>query len=74
MATLTLNITPWQFYRLREGVEVELARWENIKLEAELGIRPSASAEGAQILADETRSILEQIKAWGRDNNEVVQN
>lgn len=72
MTALTLNLTPWQYYRLRDSLEVEANKWEKIKLEAENGTRPNASPEGAEILIADTLSVLDQLKAWAAENPDIV--
>lgn len=71
MTTITLNLDTNQEARLLDALNDEVRKWNNIRFEAETGIRPNASAEGAQYLVDDTKAVLSQvieaIKA-GRDN------
>lgn len=72
MATLTLNLNPHEYYRLRDGLESEKHKWEMIKLEAEAGLRPNASPEGADILVSDCQGILDQLKAWADEQEYFV--
>jgi hypothetical protein len=64
MAQITLDVPMHSFYRLQNALEAEMHKWEIIRLQALSGERPEASPEGAQILIDDTRFILDQLKVW----------
>ena len=68
---LTLTLTTDQVYRLRSALQVEEQRWTEYALEAKLGKR-KGSAEGAMVLATETREIREQLSAWAQAQHELV--
>lgn len=69
---LTLNLTTDQVYRLRSALQMEEQRWTKYALEAKLGKRPQGSAEGAMVLATETREIRDQLSAWAQAQHELV--
>ena len=64
MAQITLDVPMHSFYRLESALEAEVHKWEIIRIEALSGIRPGASPEGAQILIEDTKLILDQLKQW----------
>ena len=64
MAQITLDIPMHSFYRLESALEAEMHKWEVIHIQALSGTRPGASPEGAQILVDDTKFILDQLKQW----------
>ena len=64
MAQITLDVPLHSFYRLESALEAEMHKWEIIRLQALSGTRPEASPEGAQILIEDTKLILDQLKQW----------
>jgi hypothetical protein len=64
MAQITLDVPMHSFYRLESALEAEVHKWEIIRLQALSGTRPEASPEGAQILIEDTKLILDQLKQW----------
>ena len=69
MAQITLDIPLYSLYRLESALEAEVHKWEIIRLQALSGTRPEASPEGAQILVDDTKLILDQLKQWKKEAN-----
>jgi hypothetical protein len=61
MTTITLTLDHNQEARLLEALNDEKRKWKTIKFEAEHGMRPNASPEGAQYLIDDTQAVLSQV-------------
>jgi hypothetical protein len=64
MAQITLNLPAYSLQRLESALQAEIHVWERIRLEALSGSRPNASPEGAQLLIEDTKLILDQLKQW----------
>lgn len=67
MTQITLSLTPYQEARLLEALNDEVGKWRRMASDARSGLRPNASAEGADMLQADAQavltSIVEQIKA-----------
>jgi len=61
MTTITLNLDTHQEARLLDALNDEVRKWKVMKFEAENGIRPNASPEGAQYLVEDTQAVLSQV-------------
>ena len=59
---MQLEITGWQIETLKQALQESDCLWEGRILEAERGDRPNLSIEGARMMQDDLRAILEQIK------------
>lgn len=67
MTQITLNLTPYQEARLLEALTDEVRKWHEVASDVRCGLRPNASAEGADILKADSQAVLdavrEQVKA-----------
>lgn len=67
MTQITLNLTPYQEARLLEALTDEVRKWHAMAADVRCGLRPNASAEGADMLKADSQAVLdavrEQIKA-----------
>ena len=67
MAQITLDLPAPSLHRLESALLAEVLKWEIIRNQALNGQRPEASSEGAEILAEDTRLILDQLKQWKQE-------
>ena len=61
--TITITLESRHIWRLQEALLNSANDWHTIAYEAQIGKRPNASPEGAQLLAQDTLECLEIIKS-----------
>ena len=64
MATVTLNLTPYQQTRLIDALASEVRKWDNLRREILLDGR-NASLDGAIALRNDAQEVLDAVKAQG---------
>jgi len=64
MATVTLNLTPYQQARLIDALASEVRKWDNMRREILLDGR-NASLDGAIALRNDAQEVLDAVKAQG---------
>ena len=58
---MQLEITGWQIDTLKQALQESDSLWEDRIQQAERGERPNLSIDGARMMQDDLRAILEQI-------------
>lgn len=61
--TITLELTPYQEDMLLDALNSEVIKWLDVKCDIQLGKRPNASYEGADMLHADAKALREKIKA-----------
>jgi len=64
MATVTLNLTPYQQARLIDALASEVRKWDNMRREIMFDGR-NASLDGAIALRNDAQEVLDAVKAQG---------
>ena len=64
MATVTLNLTPYQQARLIDSLTAEVRKWDNMRREIMFDGR-NASLDGAIALRNDAQEVLDAVKAQG---------
>jgi len=59
---MQLEITGWQIDTLKQALQESDSLWEDRIQQAERGERPNLSIDGARMMQDDLRAILQQIK------------
>jgi len=59
---MQLEITGWQIDTLKQALQESDSLWEDRIQQSERGERPNLSIDGARMMQDDLRAILEQIK------------
>ena len=59
---MQLEITGWQIDTLKQALQESDSLWAQRIQQAERGERPNLSIDGARMMQDDLRAILEQIK------------
>ena len=62
MIQITLTLTPHQEARLLEALTDEVRKWHILASDVRCGIRPNASAEGADMLKADAQSVLDAVR------------
>ena len=60
---MNLQVTGYQIDTLKQALQESSMLWQARIMEAERGERPNLSIEGAKMMQDDLRDLLEQIKA-----------
>jgi len=64
MATVTLDLTPYQQARLIDALASEVRKWDNLRREIMFDGR-NASLDGAIALRNDAQEVLDAVKAQG---------
>lgn len=64
MATVTLDLTPYQQARLIDALATEVRKWDNLRREIMFDGR-NASLDGAIALRNDAQEVLDAVKAQG---------
>ena len=60
---MQLNVSGYAIDTLKQALQESSVLWQERIIEAERGERPNHSIEGARMMQDDLRELLEQIKA-----------
>ena len=62
MATVTLNLTPYQQARLIDALDAEVRKWDNMRRQILLD---GHNASWVKALRDDAQAVLDAVKAQG---------